>query len=911
MNEGPDTIESASLSLDGQQFAGLHADYVPTVHAENTARPDISSSPAGIAPDNAADTFTLEKRVRALETVVELERKLRRVKEMEVQELLGKSQAVAAPAETVSSEARVLVPAAPEAMFDDDMTVLHVPSAVPAVLPASGPATEPSTTTSGISHLLAPAVPGVDDILPPAGPAESGTDMLALPLGFHLLEYRIDSVLGRGGFGITYLATDIHLNVKVAIKEYLPGDFAYRASDKSVTPRWPEDREFYQHGLESFLVEARTLATFRHPNIVRVARFFEAHRTAYMVLEYERGKPLKEWWPRHKTMQEADLLLLLQPLLEGLAVVHGTGYLHRDIKPDNIYVRHEDGSLVLLDFGAARQASGERGKLANVVTPGYAPCEQYEGGDEGPATDIYALGASLYWMITGAKPMPAPERRIQDGMLPAVQAGSGRYSTEFLQAIDWALKLDAKDRPQDLAAFRQALFAAHAGSLSWQDALRSGDNESLVGESWRTLLESPKLLKSWLSRAAHAAVRPASWPMVVKMTLAMVLAALLPMLIVAYYNLNATMETVSASELRNLEQHAQSSAGRLSQLINDSRNLATYLGTDQDFVSFLEHPGDAGKASLDSKLAGLAKSNPDVHPLIVMDKDGNALVSNDVGVTGRNFKFREYFKEAMAGRKYMTGMVVGATAGAAGVYYSNPVVGADGTVIGAVVLRIKGSSIASILADVHRANLVPFLVDGDGVLIYHPDQNLLYRSLMPVPPATLKQIVADQRFRRDSIQSLNMPDLAKAMTGAKEAGNISYFSSISKAGEIAGYAPVRGHNWVVGMTEKQDSFEQPLNRLFTNVLYSVIVVGVVFMLLAVWFARSIVRPIERLTVAAHALKSGDYEKANIKVTSNDELGRLARTFNVMIDVLRQRDREQQRRKTGQRGDDAGVDKEAG
>ncbi|MES2103389.1 MAG: cache domain-containing protein [Pseudomonadota bacterium] len=894
MNEGADMVEAASPSIDGQQFAGPHTGYTPA---------PVPSQPAPAKKN--ADSASLEKRVRALETVVELERKLRRVKEQEVQALISKSHA------SIEMGGKVAAAPGPASSMpvDDDMTVLHVPSPSTATAVATGPA---STSTSGIAHLLAPPLPGVDDILPlPAADADSKEDMLALPVGFHLLEYRIDSVLGRGGFGITYLATDIHLNVKVAIKEYLPGDFAYRASDKSVTPRWPEDREFYQHGLESFLVEARTLATFRHPNIVRVARFFEAHRTAYMVLEYERGKPLKEWWPRHKAMTEADLLLLVQPLLEGLSVVHDAGYLHRDIKPDNIYVRHEDGSLVLLDFGAARQTAGERHKMANVVTPGYAPYEQYEAADQGPATDIYALGATLYWMVSGGKPVPAPERRIDDTMAPAAQAGSGRYGTEFLQAIDWALKLEAKDRPQDVAAFRQALFTAHAGSLSWQDALRSGENESLVGESWRTLLESPKLLKSWLLRFGRAVLRPASWPMVVKMTLAMVLAALLPMLIVAYYNLNATLRTVSAGELRDLEQHAQSSAGRVSQLINDSRNLANYLGTDQDFVSFLEHPGDAAGAAISNKLAGLAKSNPDVHPLIVMDKEGNALVSNDAGVTGKNFKFREYFKEAMAGRPHMTGMVVGSTAGAAGVYYSNPVVDGEGKVIGAIVLRIKGSSIASILGDIRRANLVPFLIDGDGVLIYHPNQAELYRSLVPLPPEKLRQIVADQRFRRDRIESLNMPDLARAMVGAGNTGNISYRSSISNAEEIAGYAPVKGHNWVVGVTESRLSFEQPLNHLFTNVLYSVIVVGLVFLLLAVLFARSIVRPIERLTVAAHALKSGDYEKANIKVTSNDELGRLARTFNVMIDVLRQRDREQQRRKSGQRSEAPGPDNPGG
>jgi HAMP domain-containing protein len=666
-------------------------------------------------------------------------------------------------------------------------------------------------------------------------------------------------------------------------------------------------------------VEARTLATFRHPNIVRVARFFEAHRTAYMVLEYERGEPLKSWWSKHTDLPEQDLLALLQPLLDGLAVVHEAGYLHRDIKPDNIYVRREDGSLVLLDFGAARQTAAGQHDGTSVVTPGYAPPEQYEGdnqgdseghsdGDgQGPWTDIYAFGATLYWMIVGRKPVPATDRL--DEILPMVsaeQAGQGRYSPEFLRAIDWALQTNRQDRPQDVHQLRRALFGAHAAGLGLQEALRAGEADTVVAESWRALLDSPRLLKAHLTRFGRAVVRPASWPLAVKMTIAMVLAALLPMIITAYYNLNGALAGVADGELRNLEQHAQSSAGRVAQLINDSRNLANYLGSDQDFVDFLAQPTEAGASAIRAKLEGLAKSNPDVHPLIVMNTEGTALVSNDAGVTGRNFKFREYFKEAMAGRPHMTGMVVGATAGAAGIYYSNPVRDAHGAIIGAVVLRIKGATIANILSEAKRGALVPFLIDGDGVLIYHPDQAQLYRSLVPLSQEKLKQIVADQRFRRDKVDSLNMPELARAMVGAKTTGNISYASTMSGASEIAGYAPVPGHDWVVGVTESRLSFEEPLNRLFTNVLHSVFLVGLVFLVLAVLFARSIVRPIERLTLAAHALKDGDYEKANIQVTSNDEIGRLARTFNVMIDVLRQRDRERRRKQAGRRDDPLGL-----
>lgn len=729
--------------------------------------------------------------------------------------------------------------------------------------------------------------------MPAPPPREAAASSLALRAGYALHEYRVNALLGQGGFGITYLATDVNLGSKVAIKEYLPAHFAYRSVDQTVSARSTEDQALYQHGLESFLVEARTLATFRHPNIVRVARFFSANNTAYMVLEYERGKSLRNWWRTRAQMSERELLTQLLPMLDGLAVVHEAGFLHRDIKPDNIVVRDEDGSWVLVDFGAARRAAGGQLEDSRVVTPGYGPSEQYLQVEQGPWTDIYALGATLYWMISGKKPVDAPARTAaNDPLVPAVDVGKGRYSPEFLRAIDCALKPDAKDRPQDILQFRTALYAAHASSLGLQEALRAGEGEAVGVESWLDMLRTPRLLRGRLQRFGRMLVRPGSWPMAVKMMLAMVATALAPMLITAYYNLNGSVSRVSEGELRNLEQLAVSVAGRVSQLIVDSSNQANYLGTDDDFVGFLMAPTERAKAAIKSKLDALVKTNPDVQLVMVFDTAGTAVVSSDPEVMGRNFKFREYFKVAMEGRPYITGIIVGAVAGQAGIFYANPILNPKAKVIGAVVLRIKAASVSAILNEAQQGNdRIPFLINGDGVLIHHPNEKLLYRSLVPLSKEKLAEILADQRFRRDKIESVNMPELAKAMVGTQAAGRISYLSTISGKQEIAGFAPVKGHNWVVGVTETREYFASPLNQLFENMLYSVVVVGAVFLLLAVLFARSIVRPIEQMTGAAHALKSGDYDKANIKVTSGDEIGQLARTFNVMIDVLRQRERE--------------------
>src|SRR2546425_2448407 len=280
----------------------------------------------------------------------------------------------------------------------------------------------------------------------------------ALPAGHALQEYRIEKVLGVGGFGLTYLALDENLHLRVAVKEYLPADIAVRAPDCSIAPRSEETVEIFGWGKRRFLDESRTLASFRHPNIVRVMRFFEANGTAYMVMEFVEGAPLPDWVSARRPLSEAQVAALVAPLLDGLEVVHKAGFMHRDIKPPNIYIR-DDSSPVLLDFGAARQKSSE---LTALVTPGYAPFEQYHTqGKQGAWSDIYALGGVLYWMVTGNSPHEAAARIRADTMPPALQAADkSLFRPEFLAAIDWALAPDEDQRPQSVPEWREALLGA-------------------------------------------------------------------------------------------------------------------------------------------------------------------------------------------------------------------------------------------------------------------------------------------------------------------------------------------------------------------------------------------------------------------------------------------------------------------
>ena len=291
----------------------------------------------------------------------------------------------------------------------------------------------------------------------------------ALPMQSMLHEYRIEQVLGAGGFGITYRARDTNLDKDVAIKEYLPGELAMRAPDGKVVAQATQHEAGYKWGLDRFLLEARTLGKFSHPNIVRVLRYFEANATAYVVMDYEQGDPMKTLLQLDPQPAEAKLKGWLGPLLEGLAAVHATGFLHRDIKPDNIFIR-ADGKPVLIDFGAARQAlGGETKSLTAILTPGYAPLEQYSGdGKQGPWTDLYAMGGVLFRAVTDKNPPDAVARIRGDTLGAGLAAARGKYSEPFLRAIEWALKLDEKQRPQNVEQWKSALLAERRSSVAAQ-----------------------------------------------------------------------------------------------------------------------------------------------------------------------------------------------------------------------------------------------------------------------------------------------------------------------------------------------------------------------------------------------------------------------------------------------------------
>jgi serine/threonine protein kinase len=304
---------------------------------------------------------------------------------------------------------------------------------------------------------MVPAVP------PPEANASLNADVpSALPVGARVAEFEIRGVLGSGGFGIVYLAWDHALEREVAVKEYMPGTLAGRGGDLSVSVRSVSMADTFALGLRSFVNEARMLARFDHPSLVKVYRFWEDNGTAYMVMPYYKGRTLRKVRAGMVVPPgEGACRKVLEALLAALEVLHKEAVFHRDIAPDNILIG-DDGVPVLLDFGAARRviAEGEHKALTSIMKPNFAPLEQYADQSamrQGPWTDLYALGGTVYFLLSGREPVPAASRALHDDQPRLGEFGLEECSPHFLATIDWMMAIKPPERPQSVQMLRDVL----------------------------------------------------------------------------------------------------------------------------------------------------------------------------------------------------------------------------------------------------------------------------------------------------------------------------------------------------------------------------------------------------------------------------------------------------------------------
>lgn len=298
-----------------------------------------------------------------------------------------------------------------------------------------------------------------------------------LPVGLQVGEYRILDVIGEGGFGVVYRALDLALDREIALKEFMPSTLAGRRDSSFVHVR-PQHKGAFDAGLRSFINEGRLLARFSHPALVHVYRFFEENGTAYMVMHYYKGRTLaSDLQNKREIINQAWVSTILSPILDVLEVLHAADCYHRDISPDNIFLQ-QDGSPVLLDFGAARRIIGDLTQaLTMVLKPGFAPIEQYvdDGAmPQGAWTDVYQLGALMYLMVTGCTPPTSVARMINDPLRVLTPDEAPGFSVEFLQAIHRALAVRPTDRPQSISELKNSLkmhesqlrIGAHLGDAS-------------------------------------------------------------------------------------------------------------------------------------------------------------------------------------------------------------------------------------------------------------------------------------------------------------------------------------------------------------------------------------------------------------------------------------------------------------
>ncbi|MFN7712188.1 MAG: serine/threonine protein kinase [Curvibacter sp.] len=290
----------------------------------------------------------------------------------------------------------------------------------------------------------------------------------ALPPGTRLAEFELQDLLGVGGFGLVYRAYDTSLRRSVAIKEYMPSALAARPAGLVLLVRSSSDQASYQSGLQSFLAEARLLAQFDHPSLVKVYRYFEANNTAYMVMPLYSGITLKQARNQMASAPPEEWLrTVLWSVLQALELLHENNTLHRDVSPDNIFLQ-DSGPPVLLDLGAARRAiNSKSGKLTAILKVNYAPIEQYAeaaGLQQGPWSDLYALAAVVYGCLRNDPPQPSTTRVVHDSM-PALSQVTDTlsdhfglaYSEAFVETLSRAFRVQPGERPQSVSDFIQQM----------------------------------------------------------------------------------------------------------------------------------------------------------------------------------------------------------------------------------------------------------------------------------------------------------------------------------------------------------------------------------------------------------------------------------------------------------------------
>ncbi len=643
---------------------------------------------------------------------------------------------------------------------DDETPLCEMPTCPP------GPLAEQATLTAPTTHAGACVAPSA-------------------PPGHEIL-----GELGRGGMGVVYKARQAKLGRVVALKMILGGGHVGA------------------EGLARFRTEAEAIARLQHPNIVQIFEVGDHEGLPYFALEYCPGGSLDRKLAG-TPMPADEAAALTATLARAVDAAHVKGIVHRDLKPQNILL-DEAGRPKVTDFGIAKKIGDDSGQTAAgsiMGTPSYMSPEQADGKPVGTATDIYALGAILYEMLTGRPPFkaatpldtilqvvhgdPVPPRRLQ----PALPAD--------LETI--CLKCLAKEPGRR--------YATAAGLADDLERYCAGEPiearpEGVAGRVLRWCRRRPLLASS------------------------LALAALL--MITSVASLRASLVGVDALARRNQRLLAEGLAGRLDERLRGDTLAVGALARLSEARALLAAPGE-GRAALlpaaNEALAALVRANEDISAAFLLDRDGVAVASTNPAHPGRSYAFRAYFREAAAGKVYRSHILVGTSTGKPGMYGSAPVYGPGGALLGVAVVKVEAEALWGIVDALGVADGdAVFVLDQDGVVVAHQDRARLFHAV-----AALDAETARTRFRADAVPTLGTPGL-EAVVGAKSSGELSYTRPEDGARRAVAYAPMRGERWSVVIDVDGRQYDGPGHlRLWRDLQIGALVcLGLVALLIPAW-----------------------------------------------------------------------------
>ncbi|MBN1284005.1 MAG: cache and HAMP domain-containing protein [Anaerolineae bacterium] len=389
---------------------------------------------------------------------------------------------------------------------------------------------------------------------------------------------------------------------------------------------------------------------------------------------------------------------------------------------------------------------------------------------------------------------------------------------------------------------------------------------------------------------------PPAWSVTVRLSVALLLAALVPMSLIAYYNNQVSLHSLEGTEFETKALLASSIASRLDQLLSDTQHVAKQVSGEPAVIGFLDNPTAVPYEAAALTLDNVLFSNPNYEYVYLMDRTGDAVMSRQLehlsSIEGLHLKDRKYFQQAMAGGQYID-VLVGRTSRQLGLYFSSPVYGPDGDSIGVAAIKIGGAAVEEVMKTLQIGEQgIAFLIDQDGVIVSHPNPELYYHSLVSLPPKKVPTVVQRLTLSGGRVESLGMADLAADVLQATHADHTSYINTDGTR-HIGGFAPLSQLHWTVVVSEPQAEFAEPLNNLARQSGLSVVIVGVVVAVIALSLAQSIARPVRALTHAAQALERDDdsFDAVGLEAHApkHGDIGQLVRVFIRMAQEVKARE----------------------